>query len=468
MSAPLPESVTVVKRYVESQRAQTLEQLHEFLRIPSISAQPEHSQNVWLAAEWLRQALERAGLHNSKLVEGEGHPLVTAEWLQAPGKPTVLFYGHYDVQPPDPLEEWLSPPFEPTHRGDNLYARGVADDKGLMLIWVKALEALAAQGDLPVNVRVLCEGEEESDGQHLKQWLQAHATDIPVDAVIICDTEMFAPEWPSITVGLRGILYLELLLEGAKTDLHSGSYGGVAPNPLHAAAEIITALKGSDGHIRVPGFYDSVEEVTKSQRDHWATLPFDENRFREEELGAAATPGEAEFGILERIWARPTLEIHGIAGGYTGEGAKTVIPARATVKLSCRLVPHQDPAKIEQLLRQAIDAAMPAGIRSTLKVLGASPASVVDAEHPFVKLASETLSSHFENPATAIRCGGSIPVVGEFTERLGTPCLLLGFGLPDDNLHAPNEKLYMPNFWRGIVAVADLLLRMGNDSRATD
>lgn len=450
-----------VRQFVEQDRQRTLEELYEFLRIPSISAQPERTPDVRRAAEWLRGALERAGLEQARLIEGEGHPLVAAEWMHAPGKPTVLFYGHYDVQPPDPLDEWLSPPFAPEQRGDNLYARGVADDKGLTLIWVKALEALLAAGPLPVNVRVLCEGEEESNGHHLSQWLARHADEIPADAVVICDTEMFAPEWPAITVGLRGILYMELALEGAKTDLHSGSYGGAAPNPLQAAAEIITALKDRTGRILVPGFYDGVEPLSAAQREEWAALPFDEQAFRDRELGATASPGEPGYSILERLWARPTLEIHGIAGGYTGEGAKTVIPARATVKLSCRLAPHQDPAEIEALVGEAIQRAMPEGIRGSLKVLGSAPASVVDASHPFAALAKEALSDHFANPATSIRTGGSIPVVGEFTDHLKAPCLLLGFGLPDDNLHAPNEKLYMPNFWRGIVAVADLLLRLG-------
>jgi acetylornithine deacetylase/succinyl-diaminopimelate desuccinylase-like protein len=450
-----------VRQFVEKNRQQTLEELYEFLRIPSISAQPESTPDVRRAAEWLREALERAGLEQARLIEGEGHPLVAAEWMHAPGKPVVLFYGHYDVQPPDPLDEWLSPPFTPEQRGDNLYARGVADDKGLTLIWVKALEALLANGPLPVNVRVLCEGEEETSGHHLSAWLAEHASEIASDAVIICDTEMFAPEWPAITVGLRGLLYMELDLEGAKTDLHSGSYGGAAPNALMAAAEIVTALKDRSGRIQIPGFYDDVEPVSEAQRKEWSALPFDETRFREEEIGASATPGEPGYGVLERLWARPTMEVHGIVGGYTGDGAKTVIPARAKVKFSCRLVPRQDPNKIRELVWNAIQQAMPEGIRGQLRVLGGSPASIVDADHPFVTVAKEAMSAHFQNPASSIRTGGSIPVVGEFTERLQAPCLLLGFGLPDDNLHAPNEKLYMPNFWRGIVAVADVLQRLG-------
>lgn len=451
-----------VRQYVEDQGPNMRADLEAFLRIPSISAQPEHAGDVRRGAEWLRDAMGRTGLENARLVEGNGHPLVAAEWMHAAGKPTVLFYGHYDVQPPDPIDEWISPPFEPEQRGDNLYARGVADDKGLLLIWLKALESLhRTTGGFPVNVRVLCEGEEETDGGHLTQWLADHAGEIPADAVVICDTEMFAPEWPSITVGLRGMLYAEMVLEGARGDLHSGTYGGAAPNPLMAAAEIITSLKDRSGRILIPGFYDDVIPVSDEERGQWAALPFDESAFREQEVGAPALVGEPGFTVLERIWARPTLEIHGIRGGYVGDGAKTVIPGRASVKLSFRLVPGQDPADLERKLRAAIQKATPLGIRSELEVLAASPANLVDPAHPYVHLALDTLSDHFENPATCIRAGGSIPVVGEFTERLRTPCLLLGFGLPDDHLHAPNEKLFLPNFWRGIPAVADLLLRLG-------
>jgi acetylornithine deacetylase/succinyl-diaminopimelate desuccinylase-like protein len=451
-----------VREYVASHECVIAGELNEFLRIPSVSAQPAHDPDTRRAAEWLRASLVRAGLQNARLVEGEGQPLVMAEWLHAPGKPTVLFYGHYDVQPPDPVDEWLSPPFEPEVRGENLYARGVADDKGLLLIWLKALEAMhATTGGFPVNVRVLCEGEEESSGAHLSQWLAEHAAEVDCDAVVICDTEMFAPEWPAITVGLRGIVYAELHLEGARGDLHSGVYGGVAPNPLVAAAQIISALKAPDGRITVPGFYDDVREISDQEREQWRNLPFDENAYQQQELCATAMPGEPGYSVLERLWARPTLDVHGIRGGYTGDGAKTVIPASATVKLSCRLVPDQNPERVVETLQAAIAAATPEGISAKLTVLSASPASLVDPRHPYVRLALETLTAHFENPASCIRSGGAIPVVGEFREHLGAPSLMLGFGLPDDQLHAPNEKLYLPNFWRGIPAVADLLVRIG-------
>lgn len=453
---------THLKTYLAEHRDSTLEELFAFLRIPSISAQPDRAGDVRAGAEWLRSALERAGLEKARLIEGNGHPLVAAEWLHAEGKPTVLFYGHYDVQPPDPLEEWHSAPFEPEVRGDNVYARGAADDKGPTLLWVKALEALmATAGRLPVNVRVLCEGEEESSGAHISGWLREHAAELPCDAVVVCDTEMFAKDWPALTVGLRGILYTEIEVQGARSDLHSGQYGGAVPNALMAAAEIVTALKDREGRIRIPGFFDHVQAPSEGELRQWATLPFDEEAYCREEVGAIALTGEPEFSVLERVWARPTLEVHGIRGGYTGDGAKTVIPAKATIKLSCRLVPGQDPEHIERQLRAAVKAATPDGVSTALTVLGAAPASLVDPSHPYIRVALDTLSDHFPNPASAIRGGGAIPIVGEFQHALHVPCILFGFGLPDDNLHAPNEKFYLPNFWRGIEVMADYLNRLG-------
>lgn len=453
---------STVQSYIEARRTQTIEELKEFLRIPSISAQPEHREEVREAAEWLRGALERAGLDRARLIEGEGHPLVAAEWLGAPGKPTVLFYGHYDVQPPDPLDEWHSPPFDPKIREENLYARGAADDKGPTFLWVKAIEALfAAKGVLPVNVRVLCEGEEESNGAHISEWLKRYAGEIPCDAVVVCDTEMFAKDWPSITVGLRGIVYVEIAIQGARTDLHSGQYGGVAPNAVMAAAEIVTALKDREGRIRVANFFDHVDAPSDEELAQWAALPFDEKEYLEREIGAIALTGEPGFSVLERVWARPTLEVHGIRGGYTGEGSKTVIPAKATIKLSCRLVPGQDAAAILRDLENTLRLVTPAGVTAELSVLGSAPACLIDPSHPYLQLALETMSAHFPNPASFIRCGGAIPIVSEFQEALHAPCVLFGFGLPDDNLHAPNEKFYMPNFWRGIEVIADYLERLG-------
>lgn len=450
-----------ISSHIELSRDQTLAELKAFLRIPSISAQPGHGGDVRAAAEWLKAALERAGLERARLIEGEGHPLVAAEWLHAPGKPTVLFYGHYDVQPPDPLEEWQSAPFEPDLRGENLYARGAADDKGPTFLWVKALEALmATAGELPVNVRVLCEGEEESNGEHIAQWLEAHSSEIPCDAVIVCDTEMFAKDWPSITVGLRGIVYVEIEVRGARCDLHSGQYGGAAPNAVMAAAEIVTALKDRDGCIRVNHFFDDVIAPSEEELAQWAALPFDEEAYLEAEIGSTSLTGEPGYSVLERVWARPTLEVHGIRGGYTGEGSKTVIPAKATIKLSCRLVPGQIAGDIVRRLEDALKLATPAGVATSLTVLGSAPASLVDPSHPYLQLALATMSAYFPNPASFIRSGGAIPIVGKFQCTLKAPCILFGFGLPDDNLHAPNEKFYMPNFWRGMEVIADYLRRL--------
>ena len=330
--------------YYEQHHQEYLEGLKTFLRIPSISTLSEHKPDIQRAAEFVRSELERAGLQQAQLITGEGNPLVYAEWLGAPGKPTILMYGHYDVQPPDPLDEWKSPPFEPDIRNDNIYARGSADDKGQTYILVKAVEGLLKQnGKLPVNVKFLIEGEEEVGGEHIESYVGSKPARLKSDAAVICDTEMFAPELPTICVGLRGIVYGELVVQGADHDLHSGVYGGVAPNPIQAIAEILCALKDRDGHILIPGFYDRVAPPSPKERHAWAQLPFNENEYREKEVGVKELTGEPEISLFERTWARPTLEVHGIRGGFTGEGAKTVIPARALAKISMRLVADQTP-----------------------------------------------------------------------------------------------------------------------------
>src|SRR5216683_3560924 len=333
--------------YYEQHRQDYLEGLKTFLRIPSISTLSEHKPDIQKAAELVRGELQKAGLQNAHLIEGEGNPLVYAEWLGAPGKPTILFYGHYDVQPPDPLDEWKSPPFEPEIRNDNIYARGSSDDKGQTYILIKAVDGLLKQhGRLPVNVKFLIEGEEEVGGEHIESYVASKPARIKADAAVICDTEMFAPELPTICVGLRGIVYGELIVQGADHDLHSGVYGGAAPNPLQALAEILCALKDRDGHIRIPGFYDRVTPPSATEREAWARLPFNEKEYREKEMGARELVGEPEIPVLERVSARPTFEVHGIRGGFTGEGAKTVIPAKAVAKLSFRLVHDQRPQEV--------------------------------------------------------------------------------------------------------------------------
>jgi acetylornithine deacetylase/succinyl-diaminopimelate desuccinylase-like protein len=448
--------------YYEQHHQDYLEGLKSFLRIPSISTLSEHKPDIQRAAEFVRSELEKAGLQQAQLIEGQGNPLVYAEWLGAPGKPTLLLYGHYDVQPPDPLDEWKSPPFEPAIRNDNIYARGSADDKGQTYILIKAVEGLLKQhGRLPINVKFLIEGEEEVGGEHIESYVASKPARLKADAAVICDTEMFAPELPTICVGLRGIVYGELIVEGANHDLHSGVYGGAAPNPIQAVAEILSTLKDREGHIRIPGFYDRVEAPSEKEREAWARLPFDEREYKEKEVGVTELTGEPEIPLFERLWARPTLEVHGIRGGFTGEGAKTVIPARALAKLSVRLVADQRPDEATAQLQKAVAAACPKGVSAQFKPIHSAPPSLVNPDNRFIHAAAEAMRQVFGKETVYIRSGGSIPIVAAFDKSLGIPSVMMGFGLPDDNLHAPNEKLHLPNFFRGIEAVARYLEILG-------
>ena len=434
---------------------QDLSTLFALLRIPSISTNPDFAPQVRQCAEFVAAVLGQAGLENVEVLDSPGrHPLVYADWLHASDAPTLLLYGHYDVQPPEPLAEWHSPPFEPTIRGEHLYARGAADDKGLFLILVHAVERLLARQELGVNVKFLIEGEEETGGEHLTAYLRSRPQRLKgLDAAIICDTEMFAPELPTICVGLRGIVYGEIHVEGARQDLHSGVYGGAAPNALHALALLLTSLKGRDERIGIPHFYDDVVEPSELERAAWARLPFDERHYLETEMMATALTGEAGIPLFERLWARPTFEVHGIEGGFTGTGAKTVIPARAMAKVSCRLAPNQKPeTAIEQII-DAVRAAAPPGTRAEFRLQNAAPPSKVDPANPYVQAAARAMTEVFGAETVFTRSGGSIPVVALLDSELGLPSVMMGFGLPDDNLHAPNERLYLPNFHRGIVAV---------------
>ncbi len=448
--------------YFTDNRSRYLEELAAYLRIPSISTLAGSKPDIERAALFTKERLADAGLDNASLIEGRGNPLVYADWLHAEGKPAILFYGHYDVQPPDPVEEWRSHPFEPDVRGDNIYARGASDDKGQLYILIKAVEALlATTGRLPVNVRFLIEGEEEVGGPHIETFVASGDARLAAGAVVICDTEMFAPEIPTLCVGLRGIVYGELTVTGADHDLHSGVYGGVAPNPIQAAAEILTALKDRDGRIRIPGFYDKVTPPTDAEMAAWKALPFDEEQYRQKEVGVAELVGEPDYSPLERVWARPTLEVHGIRGGFTGEGAKTVIPARSVAKISARLVADQDPAQAEAQLEAAIREATPKGVTAAWRTIHRGAPSLVNTGNAFIRSAARAMEEIFGNPTVYIRSGGSIPVVGVFDQHLKIPSVMMGFGLPDDNLHAPNEKLYLPNFYRGIEAVARYLEILG-------
>ena len=448
--------------YYEQHHQDYLEGLKTFLRIPSISTLSEHKPDIQKAGEFVKSELAKAGLQQAQLIEGEGNPLVYAEWLGAPGKPTILFYGHYDVQPPDPLDEWRSPPFEPAIRNDNIYARGSADDKGQTYILIKAVEGLLKQhGRLPVNVKFLIEGEEEVGGEHIESYVASKPARIKADAAVICDTEMFAPELPTICVGLRGIVYGELIVQGADHDLHSGVYGGAAPNPIQAIAEILSTLKDREGHIRITGFYDRVQQPSQKERTAWARLPFDEQEYKHKEVGVKELVGEPEVPLFERLWARPTLEVHGIRGGFTGEGAKTVIPARALAKLSMRLVADQRPDEATAQLKKAVAAACPKGVTAEFKPIHSAPPSLVNPDNKFIQAAAEAMKQVFGKETVYIRSGGSIPIVAAFDASLGIPSVMMGFGLPDDNLHAPNEKMHLPNFFRGIEAVARYLEILG-------
>ncbi len=448
--------------FVQNNKAKFLAELLEFLRIPSISTLPEHCPDVHRAAVFVADALRAAGLENVALIPTERHPLVYADWLHAPGKPTVLCYGHYDVQPPDPLELWVTPPFEPSIREGNIYARGAADDKGQMYMHIKAVETLLeTAGALPVNVRFLVEGEEEIGGKSISQYVREHADRLQSDVALVSDTALYAEGLPTLCVGLRGMAYMELEATGPSRDLHSGNYGGVAPNAVFGLIEFLAKCKDANGTIQIPGFYDSVTPAGAVEKDSWASLPFNEEEFLRNEVGSRALTGEREHSVLERIWARPAFDVHGIAGGFTAAGQKTVIPAKATAKVSFRLVPDQDPAQCIALFRDFIAANTPAGIELELRVLGSSAAVSVSPDHPAMGAAARAFSAVWGKPVVFTRSGVSIPVVGDFARSLGIPTVLMGFGLPDDGLHSPNEKYRLENFYAGIMTIAAFFQELG-------
>ncbi|HZL29085.1 MAG TPA: dipeptidase [Acidobacteriaceae bacterium] len=436
-----------------------VEELKELLRIPSISTSPERAGDVRRAAEFVADGLRKAGMENVRIIETttaehQGHPLVYADWFHAEGKPTVLCYGHYDVQPPDPLDEWKSPPFEPEVRDGNIYARGAVDDKGQMWMHVKALEsALANGGQLPVNIRVIVEGEEEVGGEGIAAFVREQGDQLKADAALVSDTEMFAPELPTLCVGLRGMIYTELEARGAMVDLHSGMYGGAAPNPFVALAQVIAQMKRTDGRIAIPGFYDDIEEPSKAELEAWRSLPFDEEHYRKTEVGSTELTGEMMFSVLERTWSRPTMDVHGMPGGFTGAGAKTVIPAKATAKISFRLVPNMKPEKAFAQYKAFVESICPAGITLEVRLIHQGEPIVVSTDNAYVRAASAAMKEVFGKETVFVRGGGSIPIVGDFVRELGIPTVMMGFGLPDDNLHAPNEKFHLANFHRGIESI---------------
>ena len=441
--------------FARGQQARFLDELKTLLRIPSISTLPEHAGDVRQAAESLAREMERVGLEHVRVVETSGHPLVYGDWLHAPGKPVCLAYGHYDVQPPDPLDEWLTPPFEPTERNGNLYARGAVDDKGQMYMHLKALESLfqAHGGSLPINVRVLLEGEEEVGGEGIARFVREHPERLKADFALVSDSEMFAPGLPTLCVGLRGMLYTELEAVGARSDLHSGIFGGAAPNPFIALAQVIAALKDPQGHILIPGFYDKVAAPSADELQAWKSLPFDEEQYRVSVVGSRELYGEPGFSVLERTWARPTMDVHGMPGGFIGAGAKTVIPAKATAKISFRLVPDQDPQEAFAQYKSYVESLTPKGVELRVRLIHSGDPIVVRTDNPYIKAATRAMQRVFSKETVFIRSGGSIPIVGDFERHLKIPTVMMGFGLPDDNLHAPNEKFHIANFHRGIESI---------------
>ena len=437
--------------YAQEHQEAHLRELIDFLRIPSVSTQPEHDGDTEAAARWLAREMGKAGLKNVRVLETEGHPLVYGDWLHAgKDRPTVLVYGHYDVQPAEPLEQWQTPPFEPSVRGDYLYGRGASDDKGQVYVHVKAVEALLqATERLPVNVKFIVEGEEESGGASLAAFIPHNRELLAADVALVSDTTILSPEQPAIVYGLRGMCYVFLDVTGPSRDLHSGSFGGGINNPINAIGHMIARLKDEDGHILIPGFYDKVRPLSDHERQVLSEFPLKQDAWLKE-TGAPQAWGEPEYTLIERLGARPTLDVNGIIGGYTGSGRKTVLPSSVHAKISMRLVPDQDPAEIGELFRQYMQAVAPPSVSATVQVLASAPASLTDLTTPAIKAAAAAYREVFGREPVYMREGGSIPVVSQFQSELALETVLMGFGLPDDRIHAPNERFYLPNFYRGI------------------
>jgi acetylornithine deacetylase/succinyl-diaminopimelate desuccinylase-like protein len=452
--------------YAEQHFEDFVHQLEEWLRIPSISTDPAYRDETRRAAEWLRDHFQALGLENAELIETGGHPVVYAERIEDPALPTVLVYGHYDVQPPDPLDLWESPPFEPVRKDGALYARGTSDDKGQMFIHAKAAEAyLRTSGRLPVNLKFMIEGEEESGSVHLPQFLADNRERLKADIALVSDTAMLGVDTPSITYGLRGLAYTEVTLQGPARDLHSGAYGGAVENPINALARLIAGLHDDDHRVTLPGFYDRVRDLTPDEREAFAALPFQEKEW----LGAVGLEqGRTEKGYttLEGAKARPTLDCNGIWGGYTGDGAKTVLPGKASAKISMRLVPDQAPEEATEQLRRYFEANVPPTMNLTFRDLHGGHGSVTDTSIPAMQAAADAMESVFGSRPHFVREGGSIPVVADFKKVLGLDTVLLGFGLNTDQLHSPNEHFGLDRFEKGIQTVIAFLQRFGETSKA--
>jgi acetylornithine deacetylase/succinyl-diaminopimelate desuccinylase-like protein len=448
---------------IDAEKESYLEELKGYIRIPSISTDPDYKADVLRASEYLLDRLKEAGL-DAQRIETAGHPLVYAEWLGAPGKPTVLFYGHYDVQPVDPVDLWRNPPFEPTEEGDHLVARGATDDKGQSYAHVKGVAAmLAERGKLPVNVKFIVEGEEEAGGEAIERFVREDAgRRLRADCVVVSDTSMYAPGQPSLIYGLKGLCYMEIKVTGPNRDLHSGTFGGAVWNPLNAMAHIIDRLRDPEtGHILIPHFYDDVRPLEAWEREEFGRLPFDEEAYRKG-LGVPKLWGEDGYSTRERTWARPTCDVNGIFGGYMGKGAKTVLPSWGGAKISMRLVPNQQPKKIAALFADYVQSVAPPGVTVEVQTLHGADPVLVEAKGPLVDASLAAMEDIWGARPVRVREGGSIPIVSTFASVLGVPVLLLGFGLEDDGLHSPNEKFNISHYYNGIRSVARLLDRLGD------
>jgi acetylornithine deacetylase/succinyl-diaminopimelate desuccinylase-like protein len=442
--------------FIHTNRDRYIKELTDYLAIPSISALPEHKADVRRCAEWTADEMRRVGLENVRLIDTPGHPVVYGDWLHASSAPTILFYGHYDVQPVDPVDLWTSPPFQATVRDGEIYARGAADDKGQVFMHLKAIEAhLKNGGTLPVNIKLIIEGEEEVGSANLDNFIRANKSLLGADVVVISDSAMFDRGVPSICYSLRGLVYCQIDLRGTKSDLHSGVFGGAVVNPNMALAQILAQMKDRGGRVKVPTFYDDVRPLSDAEREAWKKLPFNEKKYRKD-LGAPKLFGESGYSTLERVWARPTLEVNGMLGGFTGEGAKTVIPAVSMAKVSMRLVPDQDPDKIAKAFEEYVRKVAPKSVEVKVTRLHGAKPWLTEYDSPYVQAAGRAIEKGFGRPPVFCREGGSIPVVSTFQAELNLPSVLFGVGLPDENAHAPNEKLDLDNFHNGVVASAIL------------
>ncbi|HWW85068.1 MAG TPA: dipeptidase [Vicinamibacterales bacterium] len=450
--------------YINLNRERYLDELKALLAIPSISALPEHKDDVKRCAEWCADEMRRIGLQNVRLIDTPGNPVVYGDWMGDPAAPTILFYGHYDVQPVDPLNLWESPPFEATIRDGEIYARGSADDKGQVFMHLKAVEAhLKEDGRLPVNIKFILEGEEEVGSVNLDDFVRSHRSDLAANVVVISDSTMFARGVPSICYGLRGLVYFQIDLRGSGTDLHSGSFGGAVANPAFVLAQMIAQMKDRGGHVKIPGFYDDVLPLQPEEREAWALLPFNERKYKKD-FGIPKLAGESGYSTLERTWARPTLEVNGLLSGFTGEGAKTVLPAVAMAKISMRLVPNQHPDTIARLFDEYLHKLAPKTVELKVTRMHGGKPWMTAYDNPFVQAAGRAIERGFGRKPIFTREGGSIPVVSTFQEELGLPSVLFGVGLPDENAHAPNEKLDLANFHNGIIASAYLYQEIADGS----